>query len=857
MNPFIRILGSVLLSLLFFRAAGQCAADKNQATLNWDYLDYFRYTGSYSTGYLTSLAQAQTQHFAFGTQRLTITNNYTAANIIGDTTAHTGEQGSFASGADIQFEGNGTITLTFEQEVENLRFSIYDIDLSQSVQFKALNAANVALNVSLSTVAVSATTPLASILTLGGNNSTAAYAQASGTTTGLASYTGTVNVTVAGPVKSITLTITNSQTGDDSFWISDISACSAGSFPMNYYAVSRPFTGQPGYVLHAYDESIFATNPDNGETKLLFTDAAGLGNINSMAYDPYNRILYYVYSLTSTGNARVLKKYDFNTRTISTVVADINTLGIPTAGSGSESGAAAFYNGSLFLGIETSNSSRNTFREAVIYRIDFNSANIPYRASQVFALNIDGTRLMHDWSDFGINDGILYDFDGAITGSVLENDVYHFDMMTGATSNWHNPAGYTPGQVAVDWKGTIYNVHASGTAVKPYIAAYNGDGTIGTRFNIPYTTFGYTSVPSLGDAAEAFRPRADFGDAPASYDPDPWSPALHEVTAGLRLGAITDDEWNKTSSVDANADGGDEDGVATVNIFRSSTGAYQLYVNVFNNTGAAATVVAWLDFNRDGVFQAYEGVSKTVNSMNGTQSVNLAWTGINAPLPEYAYSYLRVRVTSAVNGMSTESSTGYFPNGEVEDYYVLINQYPLETQLTDFTARKAGEKVDLQWKVADEKQGTGYQLERSTDGRMWSVITQQQATADNSTNGYYFTDLNPAATSYYRLQYRTADGMDKYSTIHKIVFTQQEPVRLFPNPAFGEVTLQLWSVGRDMASVQIIDVSGKMVYARPFTLETGTNTLKLPLRQLPAGVYTVRCMATKNQYAEKLVVRMK
>jgi hypothetical protein len=237
--------------------------------------------------------------------------------------------------------------------------------------------------------------------------------------------------------------------------------------------------------------------------------------------------------------------------------------------------------------------------------------------------------------------------------------------------------------------------------------------------------------------------------------------------------------------------------------------------------------------------------------------VALGWLNITAPLPPYVYTYLRVRITSAVNGMTIATPTGYFPNGEVEDYYVLINQTPLETQLTDFTARKAGEHVDLQWRMADEKQGTAYQLERSTDGRMWTVINRQQAIADNSTNSYYFTDLNPAATSFYRLQYRSPDGMDKYSNVCKVVFTQQEAVRLFPNPAFGEVTLQLWSVGRDMASVQIIDVSGKMVYARPFTLETGTNTLKLPLQQLAAGVYTVRCTAAKNHYAEKLVVRMK
>ena len=104
-------------------------------------------------------------------------------------------------------------------------------------------------------------------------------------------------------------------------------------------------------------------NPANGASKLLVYRSQVVISIQWVMI-PYNRILYYVYSLTGNAGANTaLKKYDVDTKTISTVLADIRTIGIPLVtlsggstvyGTGVESGAASFYNGSLFLGIETS-----------------------------------------------------------------------------------------------------------------------------------------------------------------------------------------------------------------------------------------------------------------------------------------------------------------------------------------------------------------------------------------------------------------------------------------------------------------------------------------------------------------------
>ncbi|MCU0380681.1 MAG: hypothetical protein MUE58_05775, partial [Chitinophagaceae bacterium] len=645
------MLAFIVLSLCTRQVQAQCGPGTQQAILNWDYLDFFTYTGFYTSanGYLPNNTWSRTQNFAFGTQRLTIAHNYADANSLGENVTHTGEAGTFgnqngaAVDADIEFIGNGTVTLTFENEVSNLRFSMYDIDRGQRVQLDARNAANVQQNVTMATFA-------GTVLTISNNNTPNARVDATAASAlSNVSTAGNVDITVAGPVRTVTINITNTATGGGEtgeFWISDILACSAGTFPNNYYQVSRPFTGQPGYVLHSFDKSVYAVDPATGRTKLLFTDPYSVGAltatnrwfVNSMAYDPYNRVLYYVFSLTGTPSAnRMLRKYDFNTGTISTVLADINTIGIPTTSyAGVESGAAAFYNGSLYLGIETSNGSRNTNREATIWRVDFNGANVPYRASQVFATPADngGGTLAHDWADFVISNGMLYDFDGAGSTGSAQLDVYEYNMLTGVTFNNTTPT-YTPGQNAVDWQENVYQVYAlatgTGSPINPYIARYNKTlGTIGATTNLFSVPMFTPAQPSLGDAAEAYRPLMDFGDAPASYDPNPLAPAVHETLANLQLGGTPDIEWLGQNSALADGDGADEDGLGAAPPLLNYLGVltYSININVLNNTGGNANLVAWLDYNFNGVFDPSEGVSALVPTNAASQLVTLTWNNI-------------------------------------------------------------------------------------------------------------------------------------------------------------------------------------------------------------------------------------
>lgn len=344
MKRIIHPLIFLLLSLLLLHAtksnAQACAVGFTRDTINWDYLDFLPNTGSYiaPTPYI-NLAQSQTQRFLFGSTQggnsVTITHDYTGANDPGENITNTGETGSFGKGSDVQFIGNGQITVAFATAVSNINFSIYDIDRNQDVTitafgpaptFTAINVGVVRLNAAF--LALSCTPCLAPVV----NSGNTSYATNSSTD-------GTINVSIAGPAARFVITVTNTNTNlpteDGSFWLSDISACYNGTFTPNYYYPSRPFTNQSSYVLTCRNDSIYYTSvtaATGGKSKFLFADY-GHDRINSVAYDPVRHMVYYSYSLSGPGGTASstdykLRRYDYNMDTLGVVCNDIRTLGV-------------------------------------------------------------------------------------------------------------------------------------------------------------------------------------------------------------------------------------------------------------------------------------------------------------------------------------------------------------------------------------------------------------------------------------------------------------------------------------------------------------------------------------------------
>lgn len=880
MKKFLRFFCISIAVLNATYSDAQCGAGYTSAQLNWDHVDYYWNSGG-SAPYQSYVSDAMemNQKFAIGPNYVTIalsSNNMVAPSTASPTygsaenTTHTGEISGY-TGADVQYNPSAsgqTITLTFNSEAKNVSFTLYDVDGSQRIDFSAKNAALVAQTINVVTYA-------SSILTINNNNATNAYIVASSTTAGTSSNTASATITVGGPVKTITITISN--VGSDAvFWLSDINACVTGSFPTNYnqdagttngVANNQPFTGptqnQADYFIVTPDnQSVYMVDPATGDARLLFTDASQ-PYVNSFGYDPYHHILYYVTDFTSSpsGN-KSLKKYDFNTGTISTVVANITTtLGIPTFDQGVESAAAAFYDGALYLGIEGgrySSSSSTRTRETIIWRIDFDASLNPTGAYQVIAndayLNASNTSV-HDYGDFIIKNGVLYDYNTARNGTSYNQSKFQiYDLMTGSETNYNNP-GTTEwnGQAGMTWAGQLYYFRNT-TSGNSGVGTYDGTNVLGSIKNIAVVDGTGAWPGGNGDASENFRPKCDFGDAPATYDPNPVSPAVHERSDNIRLGTTWDNEIVKkglSSTEDA------DDGLSYVPVLNPSAANYLTQVSVYNNSGADATVCAWLDYNGNGVFDASEGITATVPPSASNQLVWLYWPSAPTTLSMGSHTYLRIRVTSASAGMTTSMPTGFFEDGEVEDYQVEVNSYPLSVQTSDFTAKLTkANTTKLTWTSSDESDVAYYSIEKSTNNTDWSSVQFVSPQMKGGANNYEINDGNLSeGITYYRLKTFQKNNKVTISNIKQVDNKINKfSILVTPNPASSRAFVHINSNLTEEATLELINSLGEVVYKQNMKINPGTNSIELPVANFANGTYVVNLTTATKSLRKSLIV---
>ncbi len=167
----------------------------------------------------------------------------------------------------------------------------------------------------------------------------------------------------------------------------------------------------------------------------------------------------------------------------------------------------------------------------------------------------------------------------------------------------------------------------------------------------------------------------DFGDAPASYDP---TAAASHVVGGLYMGpavtlenAAINNPGNITPSpvASANASSDSDDGVALPSLARGQTALIPVTV-----TGTGGKLQGWIDWAGDGSFATAGdriatdavdgGVGDTDGIVNGVIRLSVS-VPIGATLTQ---TIARFRL-STVTGLA---ATGLAPDGEVEDYAVLI-----------------------------------------------------------------------------------------------------------------------------------------------------------------------------------------
>ncbi len=279
--------------------------------------------------------------------------------------------------------------------------------------------------------------------------------------------------------------------------------------------------------------------------------------------------------------------------------------------------------------------------------------------------------------------------------------------------------------------------------------------------------------------------------------------------------------------------------------------AYQLQATA----SGTADLTAWIDYNRNGLFEAAEA---TVLGQGATANtpVTASFTVPAAALPGLTGMRVRSRLAGIGNGPADACTA--FTSGETEDYFLALTSPgqtclpPTAVAATALTATSASVGFAA---AAGSAPATAYTASALPTGGTVPV------TATGPTAPLTLTGLAPN-TAYSLTVTATCAGGASGPSAPPVAFRTLLASRsaalaaalgLFPNPAHAAATLTLPAgLNPTGGTADLLDALGRAVGRWP--LAPGSTRLEVPLAGRAAGVYALRLRLGDDTAVKRLVV---
>ncbi len=166
---------------------------------------------------------------------------------------------------------------------------------------------------------------------------------------------------------------------------------------------------------------------------------------------------------------------------------------------------------------------------------------------------------------------------------------------------------------------------------------------------------------------------------------------------------------------------------------------------------------------------------------------------------------------------------------------------PLPIDLLSFDVELVGDEVEIVWTSASETNCSGYDIEKSSDGRLWQVVGSKSGKGNASTTSRYkMLDPNPMlGRSYYRLVQIDFDGAKRIYNPLPVNYNGFQYFSIYPNPSKGEFTVESNSEWNSQMKFEVYNSSGAKIMSR-LLLHGSVNKTQLQLENYPPGVYLLK-----------------
>ena len=172
------------------------------------------------------------------------------------------------------------------------------------------------------------------------------------------------------------------------------------------------------------------------------------------------------------------------------------------------------------------------------------------------------------------------------------------------------------------------------------------------------------------------------------------------------------------------------------------------------------------------------------------------------------------------------------------------NYVVLPVKLIDFTATRRSDKIQFDWKVAQEMGKENYQVEYSLDGNTFTKTGNQVASRGNGNSEVAYSCLSVVPSNskvlFFRLVSTDINGKIIYSKIIKLHNNSIATAVVYPTVFKDNFSLKIKSEYAGNGYITLIAVDGSIQYKQQLNIKEGENIISIQIpSSLSAGFYTV------------------
>ncbi len=79
-------------------------------------------------------------------------------------------------------------------------------------------------------------------------------------------------------------------------------------------------------------------------------------------------------------------------------------------------------------------------------------------------------------------------------------------------------------------------------------------------------------------------------------------------------------------------------------------------------------------------------------------------------------------------------------------------------------------------------------------------------------------------------------------------------IECMPNPSYGQFIIKVYSIDKDVASLNLYNLNGQIVYAKELNITEGWQQFVVEKTGLPAGAYTLKIICNKTNLQQKIII---